>query len=205
MRNYFTYYKMNNKSKNERSPRDEQNCASSILQENEENFLIGKYNQIEIIYRQSDGYINASKLCSHANRDFRTFKKSDRFRKITKYWNELNGTGNSLFPSYELKKIFKVEGQYIHPRLIHFVVDWISIEYAFKVQKIMDLINEKNKLTNQTLDETITQLTNEVDDLKKQIGEQNQEIIEKEQVIEEQKEDIQQNHNRSTKYNSNTL
>jgi hypothetical protein len=44
---------------------------------------------------------------------------------------------------YELRKDYdEVQGQYIHPDLVHFVAEWISIEYAFQVDDLMIAINE---------------------------------------------------------------
>jgi hypothetical protein len=50
------------------------------------------------------------------------------------------------------------------------VADWLSIEYAFKVKKIMDLINERGQITNESLDETIEYYKNENERLKSQIA-----------------------------------
>ena len=66
---------------------------------------------------------------------------------------------NAHPPIYELKKNYnQMQGAYIHPDLVHFVADWVSIESGFNVAKIMDLINERNQFTNQDLNDTIKQL-----------------------------------------------
>jgi len=145
--------------------------AALFCNENNENFLIGRYNGVTIIYRASDKYVNVSKLCIDGKRDFRTFKRSDRWRKIIEYWNsqeEKSGAqkGASV-PLYELKgKYDKSRGQYVHPKLIHLVADWISVEYAFKVADIMNLINERNQIENKTLEDTIIELTQQLEDAK---------------------------------------
>ena len=140
----------------EYSASGEQFCTALFCNENNEDFLIGHYNGVTIMYRASDKYVNVSKLCIDGKRDFRTFKRSDRWRKIIEYWNsqeEKSGVQNcTSVPLYELKgKYDKSRGTYVHPKLIHFVADWISIEYAFKVAEIMDLINQRNEIEKKTL------------------------------------------------------
>jgi hypothetical protein len=59
-----------------------------------------------------------------------------------------------------------LKGWYIHPKLVHFVAEYCSIRYAFKVAEIMDLINEKNQLLNKTLEDTISEMRKENEELK---------------------------------------
>jgi hypothetical protein len=141
-----------------------QNCTPLFCNENNEDFKIGTYNGVSIIYREKDKYINATKLCADGKRDFRTFKRGDRWKKIKEFWQK-EACANLHMPVYELRKNYdKAQGQYIHPDLIHFLADWISIEYAFKVAKIMNLINVKNQLANQTLEDTILDLQDQLDE-----------------------------------------
>ena len=119
-------------------------CISLI--ENDEEFVKGTYNGIEIYIRKSDGFINATRLCNSGGRDFSTFKRSQRWRKIIQYYEKFEcqkGLQNCR-SLYELKKGYNLmQGQYINPDLIHFVAEWISIEYSFIVKHIMDSINDK--------------------------------------------------------------
>jgi SLT domain-containing protein len=59
-----------------------------------------------------------------------------------------------------------VSGTYIHPDLINSVTTWLCPKYQLKVNRIMNLINEKNQLTNQTHDDTLNQLQEELNQLK---------------------------------------
>ena len=118
-------------------------CLTFI--ENDEEFIKGTYNGIEIYIRKSDGFINVTKMCDEGGRDFRTFKRSQRFKKIIQYYNDFECCANLHTPIiYELRNGFHdMQGQYLTPDLIHFVAEWISIEYSFKVKHIMDSINDK--------------------------------------------------------------
>ena len=131
--------------------------------ENNETFMKGTYNGVSIIYRVSDKYVNVSHLCNQAGKKFYGFTRGKRWNEILKYWIENEGIAN-LPPVYEIhKKYNKAQGIYVHSDLIHFVAEWISIEYAFKVAKIMNLINERNQLTNKSLEDTTIDLQDEID------------------------------------------
>ena len=107
------------------------------------------YNGISIIIEQKTGKFNASQMCSDNHKKWRSFNK-------TKYWkSKIESFKNSSFyrneedaqiraPSILAKKGVKPEfqGEYIHPKLIHFVAEWCSDDYAFKVAELMDSIND---------------------------------------------------------------
>jgi hypothetical protein len=152
--------------------------------ENCESFIQGSYNDLSNLIRESDNHINVTKLCSDGGRDFRTLKRGQRFSKIIDYWNNdrKNRGVQICTPLIFLQKGYdQAQGQYIHPELIHFVAEWISIEYSFKVKHIMDTINDYNHATNQTLDETKDQLINQMREI----------INEKDRIIQNQHTAIQ--------------
>ena len=49
----------------------------------------------------------------------------------------------------------EVQGYYIHPDLFHDVCYWANKPYAVKVSRLMNLINERNRLLNQTLEKSL--------------------------------------------------
>lgn len=112
-----------------------------------ETFTRGTFNGISVMIRDKDGYINESKFGNDSKRS-RDYIKSDRFNQICQYWIK-NRSGrncphpNSL-PKYTLTNIENnFKGVYVHPDLIHFVAEWVDIEYAFTVADIMNSINNK--------------------------------------------------------------
>ena len=118
----------------------------STIIENNEKFVQATYNGISIYVRSKDGFINATRLCNDGNRDYRTFKKGKRWNEIINYYMkcEFIKEEQNCAPYYELRKGYnKMQGQYIKPDLIHFVAEWISVEYSFKVKHIMNSINNK--------------------------------------------------------------
>lgn len=145
-------------------------CITLI--ENNEEFIESNYNGIKIYVRKSDGFVNVSKMCSDANRDFHTFKRGERYRKIENYYinEECKGRQNCR-TIYILKKGYNLmQGQWMIPDLIHFVAEWISIPYSFIVKRIMDKINEIGQLKQLSFEENtneiITNLENEITELK---------------------------------------
>ena len=113
-------------------------------------FKVETYAGIGIIIEQQTKYINASQMCSSNGKAWRNFNK-------TKFWkNKVEAFNRSSFsrdsegarisaPSITAKIGVKPEfqGEYIHPKLIHFVAEWCNDDYAFKVAELMDSINKQ--------------------------------------------------------------
>lgn len=144
----------------------------TTLTENNEEFIESTYNGFKIYVRKLDSYINVSRMCADNNRDFRTFKRGERFRNILNYYinEEMKGVQNCT-PLYELRKGYNLmQGQWLTPDLIHFVAEWISISYSFKVKHIMDKINELGQLKQIAFEENtkiiINNLNEEIEMLK---------------------------------------
>ena len=121
-----------------------------------ETFSRGTYNGISVLIRDKDGFINASKLGNNSRRA-RDFIKKDRFKLICEYWMKHRSDGSTQ-PQYTLSSINnEFKGMYIHPDLVHFVAEWVDIEYAFIVADIMNSINNKvhDVLEKQHLQDTV--------------------------------------------------
>ena len=148
--------------------------------ENDEEFRTGSYNGVSIVYRVSDKYVNVGKLCQDSNKNLYNLRRGKRWNEILKYWLDegvSEGCVNLRIPIIELKKGYnKAQGTYIHPDLIHFVADWISIEYAFKVSKIMNLINERNQIEHKSLNNTINLLQVTITNMKIELAEKDKTI-----------------------------
>ena len=132
---------------------------------NGETFTKGTYNGIEVLRRDKDGYINATKMAREAGKlnHLNRFLKSIKMEVIFEFWmNEYGGaesgsTAKQAF--YELTKgvMNEFKGIYIHPDLVHFVAEWCSVKYAFYVKDIMDSIDKKvhEKLDEEELEDTV--------------------------------------------------
>ncbi len=130
-----------------------------------EKFYEAHYNDIRIIIREQDGYMNATKMCSDNGRDFKQFIRYDTWREILTYFQATRVGVKSHPPLIKLSKGYsnKIKGQYIHPKLIHFVAHWCSIEYAFKVAHMMDLVNEELHNRTMSLEQKIAELEQDLE------------------------------------------
>ncbi|KAI5510304.1 hypothetical protein TVAGG3_0716700 [Trichomonas vaginalis G3] len=132
---------------------------------NGETFTKGTYNGIEVLRRDKDGYINATKMAREVGRlnHLNRFLNSTKMQEILEFWMNECGQAKSGSTSkqafYELTKgvINEFKGIYIHPDLVHFVAEWCSVKYAFYVKDIMDSIDKKvhEKLDEEELEDTV--------------------------------------------------
>ncbi|KAI5529910.1 hypothetical protein TVAGG3_0330340 [Trichomonas vaginalis G3] len=132
---------------------------------NGETFTKGTYNGIEVLRRDNDGYINATKMAREAGKlnHLNRFLNSAKMQEILEFWLKEYGRAKSGSTSkqafYELTKgvINEFKGIYIHPDLVHFVAEWCSVKYAFYVKDIMDSIDKKvhEKLDEEELEDTV--------------------------------------------------
>ena len=107
------------------------------------------YNGISIIRETTTGYVNASQMCSDNNKRWRAFKQTQRWNDILNLFEKyILKTGVSeddrkMTPSFEAKKGVKPEfqGEYVHPKLVHYIAEYISIDYSYQVQELMDSID----------------------------------------------------------------
>ncbi|KAI5532561.1 hypothetical protein TVAGG3_0370200 [Trichomonas vaginalis G3] len=132
---------------------------------NGETFTKGTYNGIEVLRRDKDGYINATKMAREAGKlnHLNRFLNSAKMQEILEFWMNEYGQAKSGSTSkqafYELTKgvMNEFKGIYIHPDLVHFVAEWCSVKYAFYVKDIMDSIDKKvhEKLDEEELEDTV--------------------------------------------------
>ena len=167
---------------------------NETFESNGETFTRSDYNGVNIIIRNKDGYINATKIANDNGKRKRLpeYLKSDKWIEICETYK--NGTivdvqhensekvdppensvgyENSLF--YTINSVGKCEtyGTYVHPKLVHFVAEWCNISYAFKVATIMDNIDEIKTLRKHSgdynLDRTIDDQLQEIKFLKGEV------------------------------------
>ena len=132
-------------------------------------FTRGTYNGIAVLVRDKDGYINASKLGNNS-RPARHFIKSNRFQQICQHWSNRHQDSSPQYSLTQIDNEFK--GVYVHPDLIHFVAEWVDIEYAFTVADIMNSINDKvhDALEKQHLPDTVENAKPVFNEIAKQIS-----------------------------------
>lgn len=131
---------------------------------NNEAFIKGTYNGINVIIRKKDGYINATKMCEQFNKRFRKIFENHAWQAFyNEFLIEYCVSPEMGEPIYELKKGYtnEIRGTYVDSKLINYIAFWASPKYAIIVSKIMDKINEIGQLKQLSFEEN----TNEIIDL----------------------------------------
>ncbi|KAK8881878.1 hypothetical protein M9Y10_044514 [Tritrichomonas musculus] len=138
------------------------------------NFEVKTYNGVEIIINTIDGYVNASQMCSSNNKQWRHYKNTKSWKSVKNAFERRYSEGGIIRPpSYFLEKVApKYQGEYIHPKLVHFVAEYCSVDYAFIVAEIMDSINDKvhEVLNEKQLPDTVENAKPVFVDVAKQIA-----------------------------------
>lgn len=124
------------------------NDTTQTKQQPKYNFEIKTYNGISVKFEMNTNYFNASQMCSANGKKWRDFKKSKCWRECIEIYNEFIASKSSVDFSTHAEISFEPEnvanewrGEYVHPKLIHFVAEYCSKRYAFKVAELMDSIN----------------------------------------------------------------
>ena len=86
----------------------------------------------------------------------------------------------------------EVRGYYIHPKLMNYIAIWASPKYAVYVGEIMDTLNARIQITNETNQELISNLQKEVAKLKRSIEFKDQIIENQDNYIEKQDSKLDQ-------------
>ena len=133
-------------------------------------------NNVKIISRKEDGYINVTELCKSSNKLFSNWKQNKTSEGVIKEFISVLG-----IPRTEIIKVKQGgsnQGTYVHPQLAIVIAQWVSPEVAVRVSKwIFELMitgyvtlgqektnNELNEIYNkkiQSLQTTIETVVNE--------------------------------------------
>ena len=114
-------------------------------------------NNIEIIYRREDGYINATKLCQAGEKQFRAWNQNDK----TKRFLEVLSSTVRILTVEIIKHEQGRNGErhtWVHPQVAINIAQWISPEFDVQVSKwvyelcITGNVSLDSKITTQELD-----------------------------------------------------
>ena len=154
---------------------------SRVIKCNNEEFIETTYNEISVIV-DSNGYYQASKICKDNKKKFYDWKRLDRTQELLKIYSKRlklsiersSGNSRDFKTTYLINKRLEnytpeLQGNYIHPKLVHHLCEWCNLEYAIIVGEIMDSINEQTHLRNITLKTFNEELKQENENLKQEI------------------------------------
>ena len=151
-------------------------------------FVKTTWNGLAVIKDELTGYYQASKACKDngkrinnwlRNKDTQDYLNAASVEYGMEIFNDLLDArirASSLIYKIkpgkdintDVRETNELQGYYIHPDLFHDVCYWANKPYAVKVSRLMNLINERNRLLNQTLEQTIAQYEEEIAKLKQE-------------------------------------
>lgn len=152
-------------------------------------FGYGMYGDFKVIIR-NDGYINATKLCTAGGKDYYDWSRLKGSKAYIEYLSrDLLGTGKVGAPVDEIPSVGSnpndkiVSGTYVHPELITTIAQWISVEFATRVSRIVNnyLVKQHKdqikKLEYEAAikDGTIAKQADKIDELMAKLDEQHKE------------------------------
>lgn len=102
-------------------------------------YSYGKYGEFCMVIKNSNGYMNATKLCKEAGKEFFNWKSNAVSKElISEVVSSLGIPRDDLMQTVTGGKILEIRGTYVHPDLIPHIASWASPKFAIKVSKIVN-------------------------------------------------------------------
>jgi hypothetical protein len=161
----------------------------------DEKYAFAKYGNIEVVIMKSNGYINASKLCTLGGKRFVNWIRLENAQELIKeVENEINTEVSDL--RLRLSPVISIKGgndqsltgSYVHPDLVVHVASWLSPKFAIMVSKIVNNyiiseferkkmieLGEKDNIIEE-MNKKLDFMINQNDDLKKINSDQTEKI-----------------------------
>ena len=158
---------------------------SNFIESNGERIIKDDYNGVSILIREKDGFINATKIAKDNGKQNHLcrFFESEKWKEICEKFKEIalrqKRSNGKNYENYELfynisNVCIECRGTYVIPDLIHFVAEWCNIEYAFKVNIIMNNINKLKELKHEDGNEFLETITERLQNKIKDLEEDNE-------------------------------
>ena len=110
----------------------------------------GRYGENEVIIRQTDCFLNASKLCACYNKEFEEWEKFPHIKDLIRNIESIIRDEHFLFTPYIPKQEFRaietvasmsshnVDGKFIHPYLAPHLMTWLDPQFAVMVSTLVN-------------------------------------------------------------------
>jgi hypothetical protein len=151
-----------------------------------DNYWWAQYGPFKVIMDHSNGYINATHLCSLAltekgtPKQFYTWKQNASATVLTDaIASSLEISRDDLFKVITGGQIVEIRGTYAHPDLIPHIACWASVSFAIKVSKIVNAhLVRKYKIELKRRKDIIVGKDTKIDELQRTVNEQSRKIDE---------------------------
>lgn len=151
------------------------NIKNIIFEDLNDEYAYGKLGPFKVLIMKENGYINATKLCNNAGKEFQFWMENKSSKELIK---EVRSVGIPTDSKKEPHKLIikvlngstKLRGTYVHPKLIIHIASWCSPSYAVQVSEIVieyhskEAIDEKEKLLKKK-DDKIDKMSSKIDKL----------------------------------------
>ena len=155
-----------------------------------EKYSKAKYGDFDVIMDMSNGYINATKLCASGNKQLKHWSENSSSKNMITYYK--SRLPDNRPPTFVINggQNPEITGTYVHPDIIPHIASWVSIEFAFKVSKIVNefLAREREEELRKKdiiIDKHLTSI-DELKDMIKKADEENKKMLQK--MIEQNQE-----------------
>ena len=148
-----------------------------IIETIDNKYSRAKFGPFEVLMMSDNGYVNATKLCKGAGKEFTEWRRSKAAKEYMSYLSTSLGFSRDELIITDTGRN-SIRGAYVHPDLIITIAQWCSPEYSHKVTKVMHEYHSKQAIEEK--DAIIGKKDDKIDELmklmKKQRKEQKQEI-----------------------------
>lgn len=159
-------------------------------------FIRSTYMDISVLIDKETGYYYAQKMCYDNGKRMKHLLENNDYELMKQAVSATVG-----IPALELEITFPgmpngYRSKWVHKLLVNYIAQWANKEYAVKIAMLLNLIDERLKLENRTLQQEIDgekhlvqQLRTEKDNLTRTLNEirqQNNQLLEEIQTVETQ-------------------
>ena len=144
---------------------DVQQPDADLRSANEHHYDIVEYLNLKVIFKKINDFINVSDLCKQNNTRFADWSRLDHSQTVIEHFEKkLN------IKVIERDETYRYRGTYMHKDLVVHLAIWISVDFAFKVSKIVnEYIDKENKLKLIEKDNIIKGKDHKIDELSTKI------------------------------------
>ena len=176
-------------------------------------FIRSTYLDISVLIDKETGYYYAQKICDDNDKRLENLLQNNDYELMKQAVASTTG-----IPVVELEITFPgmpvgYRSKWVHKLLVNYIAQWANKEYAVKIAMLLNLIDERIKIENRTLQQEINterrlveQLQTDNGNLNRQVNElqqQNQTIIaQNNQLLEDNRHTHQQLHQANHKLDS---
>ena len=140
--------------------------------------ICSTYLDISVLIDKETGYYYAQKICDDNNVRWRNLERLDDYELMKQAVS-----ASAHIPAVELEITFPgmpngYRSKWVHKLLVNYIAEWANKEYAVKISMLLNLIDERLKLENRTLQQEINSERRLVEQLQTDNGNLNRQVNE---------------------------